>query len=62
MDTSKCLQCLAAVQKRLDQYRRMRDHEMEDGNGDDWKIRSQFLQGRVEGLEDAEKIIQKALA
>lgn len=50
------------LDKRRAHFARMRDMEMENGKEERdaaWKQRSQYLQGRVQGLDEAIDIVQK---
>ena len=51
---------VAKLQEQLVRFARMRDHEEKNGHGmrnQDWKIRRQYLQGRIESLEYAIKLV-----
>lgn len=53
---------LVEVQARLGHFGRMRDEQMGDGRTPDqqdesWHRLAQYLQGRVESLQDVEKMI-----
>jgi len=50
----------SALRQALENNRRKRDLVLEDER--DWKIQSQFLQGKVEGLEMALKIVEECNA
>lgn len=53
---------LSQLDHRLKHFTRMRNMEMEEGSGDRdqrWKQRTQYLQGRVESLDEAIDIVRK---
>jgi len=52
----------AVILKRMQHFCRLRDVEMKNGKGErdtSWKVRTQYLQGRVQGLEEALQILGK---
>lgn len=55
MEREKVLTLLGEVQKKLRTHQEQRNDEMENGDGDNWKIRCQYLQGWIEALEFVEK-------
>jgi len=55
-------EALQVLRNRLAHFCKMRDLEM--SNGDDsrdaaWKQRTQYLQGRIESLQEAIKLLEK---
>ena len=54
-------EALGVLKNRLAHFCKMRDHEMTNGNDArdaSWKQRTQYLQGRIESLQEAIKLLE----